>query len=64
MKVKELKAILVRENKTLGDCAKYLGISENTMSAKLKRGVFGSDEITKLISYLHIDNPTYIFFGM
>lgn len=62
MRRNEFKAILAREGKTQGDVAKYLGISENTMSNKLKKGVFGSDEIEKMIKLLHIDNPAFIFF--
>lgn len=63
MKRNEFKAILARENKTQGDVAKHLGISENTMSQKLKRGVFGSDEIQKMVDYLHIKDPVFIFFS-
>ena len=63
MKLNEFRAILAREGKTQGDCAKCLGISENTMSSRLKKGIFGSDEIAKLIKFLHIDNPTFIFFN-
>lgn len=63
MKRNEFKAILARENKTQGDVAKYLGISENTMSQKLKKGVFGSDEIEKMVRYLNIKDPVFIFFS-
>ncbi len=63
MKRNEFKAILARENKTQGDVAKHLGISENTMSQKLKKGVFGSDEIQKMVDYLNIQDPVFIFFS-
>ena len=43
--------------------AKLLDISDNTMSAKLKRGILNSDEIYKLIDYFKITNPVEIFFA-
>lgn len=60
--VNKLKAIFVENGKNQKDVAKMLGISENTMSIKLKKGIFNSDEIFKLIDIFEIKNPTDIFF--
>ena len=60
--VNKLKAIFVENGKSQRDVAKLLDISDNTMSAKLKRGILNSDEIYKLIDYFKINNPVEIFF--
>ncbi|MFR3737131.1 helix-turn-helix domain-containing protein [Anaerococcus obesiensis] len=60
--VNKLKAIFVENGKNQKDVAKMLGISENTMSIKLKKGILNSDEIFKLIDIFEIKNPTDIFF--
>lgn len=61
--VNKLKAIFVENGKNQKDVAKMLGISENTMSIKLKKGILNSDEIFKLIDIFEIKNPTDIFFA-
>lgn len=42
--------------------AKYIGITPKTFYEKMNRGVFGSDEIQKMIYLLDIDDPVKIFF--
>ncbi|PHI13614.1 DUF739 family protein [Fusobacterium polymorphum] len=42
--------------------AKVLGISTKTLQNKLKRGIFNSDEIFKIMEILKLDDPTPIFF--
>ena len=42
--------------------AHKIGMSEATFYRKMKSGVFGSDEIEKMIEILDIENPTAIFF--
>lgn len=61
--VNKLKAVFVENGKTQSNVAEMLGISDNTMTSKLKRGIFNSDEIYKLIDYLDIQNPVEIFFA-
>jgi transcriptional regulator with XRE-family HTH domain len=60
--ITELKAQMVRKKYTQESLANELGISSRTLSNKLKRGVFGSDEIDKMISILEIKEPLKIFF--
>lgn len=60
--VNELKAAMVRKGMTQSDVAKKLNISPRTLSNKLKSGVFGSDDIEKLMVILDINDPIPIFF--
>ena len=60
--VNELKGKIRAKGYTQEKLAKELGISPKTLSNKLSKGVFGSDEIEKMIKILEIDNPIDIFF--
>lgn len=54
---------IFREHKTsIAKAAELAGISEATMYRKLNTGVFGADEIEKLIEAFNIQNPIEIFF--
>ena len=61
--VKLLKAYMTLAGYTQGRLAKELGISENTLSAKLKKRVFGTDEAAKVVKLLNIDDPAAVFFS-
>ena len=61
--VNRLKGIIVQNERTQEDVAKYIGITPKTFYQKMKKGVFGSDEIDKMIDYLKIDDPAAIFFA-
>lgn len=43
--------------------AKELGISPKTFLSKMKRGVFNSDEMIKMVDLLDIEKPAEIFFA-
>lgn len=43
--------------------SKALGITQQTFCNKMKKGVFGSDEIYKMIELLKIQNPIEVFFA-
>ena len=58
-----LKGIIVQNEKTQEDVARYIGITPKTFYLKMKKGVFGSDEIDKMIEYLNIEDPASIFFA-
>ena len=58
-----LKGVIVQNGKTQGDVAECIGITPKTFYAKMIKGVFGSDEIEKLIDFLNIDDPMQIFFA-
>lgn len=59
---KELKACMVRKELTQKDVAEKLNMSEKTFYSRMKKGVFGSDEIESLINLLEIDDPMSVFF--
>jgi len=59
----KLKGIIVENEKTQEQVARYIGITPKTFYNKMARKVFGSDEIEKMIEYLHIEDPVPIFFA-
>lgn len=63
IRVNDLKAEFTRNGYTQEEIAKKLGITPNTLRRRLTTGVFGSDEISKLIDILNIENPMSIFFA-
>ena len=61
--INRLKSVFVLNGKTQEDVAKHLGMSTKTFYLRMKNGIFGSDEIEKMIDYLNIDDPMAIFFA-
>lgn len=59
----ELRGIIAKNGKTQSDIAKLLNITPKTFYVRMKKGVFGSDEIQLMIDVLHIENPMEIFFA-
>lgn len=59
----ELKAAMVRKGLTQKEVAKKLHIAPRTLSSKLRKGIFGSDEIETLMVVLDIRDPMPIFFA-
>lgn len=43
--------------------AKMLGITPKAFYDKMKRGVFRSDEMQKMVDFVEIQNPVEIFFA-
>ena len=58
----KLRGCIVANGKTQEEVAKTIGITPKTFYLKMKKGVFGSDEIQKMIDLLDIDDPMSIFF--
>lgn len=58
----ELRGIIAKNGKTQTDVARMLNITPKTFYMRMKKGIFGSDEIQIMIDELHIDNPMNIFF--
>ncbi|WP_394271602.1 hypothetical protein [Anaerococcus nagyae] len=58
----ELKGIIIASGKTQADVAKHLNMAPKTFSLKLNSGEFGSSDIDKMIDYLDIKDPMWIFF--
>ena len=61
--VAELNAQIARSGKCKKDVALMLNMTPKTFYAKMKKGVFGSDEIQTMIDELNIPNPMDIFFA-
>ena len=59
----ELKGIIAKNNYSQVKVAEMIGITPKTFYEKMKKGIFGSNEIEIMISLLHIENPTDIFFA-
>ena len=58
----KLRGVIAERQKTQKDVAGAIGVTPITFGRKMKKGVFGSDEIEKMIIYLKIDDPISIFF--
>lgn len=61
--VNEFKAAIVRKGLTQAKVADALGISSRTLTTKIRKGVFGSDEIDSLVKILELSDPMSIFFA-
>lgn len=59
----KLTGIIAERGKTKADVAEAIGITPKTFYDKMKKGVFGSDEIQCMIDYLDISEPMDIFFA-
>lgn len=59
----KLRGCIVSHGKTQEEVARAIGITPKTFCIKMKKGVFGSDEIEKMIDLLDIDDPLPIFFA-
>ena len=63
LNVLEFKAAMVRKGYTQKMLAKQLGVTEKTISERIKNKRFGTEEIEKLIPLLDITDPMTIFFA-
>lgn len=59
----KLRACWVAKGLKQRDVAAIIGVSEKTFCDRMKKGVFGSDEIQKMITALDILDPVPIFFA-
>lgn len=58
-----LRGLIVSRGMTQQDVARELGITPKTFYLKMKRGIFGSNEMETMIKLLSIKNPQEIFFA-
>lgn len=63
IKTDKLLGIMAEKKVTQKAMAKRLNIAPKTFYAKMKRGVFGSDEIEIIVDELNIEQPWNIFFA-
>ena len=57
----ELRGIITKRNMSQASVSKAIGMSHKTCYGKMKKGIFGSDEIDKMMSRLKIQNPAESF---
>lgn len=58
----KLRGIIAEQGLSQRQVAKRLGMTEKTFYSKMKKGVFGTDEVDQMIAILKIENPVEIFF--
>lgn len=58
-----LRGAIAAKGMSQQEVAVHLGMAPKTFYSKMKKGVFGSDEMEKMISLLSIENPVAIFFA-
>lgn len=61
--INKLRGIIAERGMTQKQVAMELGMAQKTFYNKMKRGVFGTDEVDKMVDVLSIDNPAEIFFA-
>lgn len=59
----KLRGVIAEKGYSQAEVAGMIGITPKTFYEKMKIGVFGSDEIQKMIDGLSIENPMEIFFA-
>lgn len=58
----KLRGIFAEHNDSVAKAAKVIGVTRDTMYRKMRRGVFGTDEVEILIDHYDIEDPAAIFF--
>lgn len=61
--VNKLRGIIAERGLSQRKVAEELGVTEKTFYSKMRNGVFGTDEASRLIEILSIENPVEIFFA-
>ena len=61
--VDKLRGLMAEKRRNGRDMARVIGKTPKTFYAKMKAGVFDSDEIEAMVKDLEIKNPMEIFFA-
>lgn len=61
LNVAKLRGIIAERGFSQRKVAQEIGITEKTFYSKMKKGVFGTDEVEKMVNLLKIDDPANIF---
>ncbi len=59
-----IRAEITRAGKTMAEVASALNITRPTLLRRLREGKLGLDDANKLIEFLGIKNPSYVFFSI
>ena len=57
----KLRGVIAERGFSQRKVATELGMTEKTFYAKMKKGVFGTDEVEQMVKLLRIENPIEIF---
>ena len=63
IKTNAVKGIIACQGLSQRKVARYLGITGKTFYDKMKKGVFSSKEIEKMLELLHIEDVEGVFFA-
>ena len=63
IRTEKLIGLMAEKNISQKEMAQRLNMAPKTFYLKMKKGVFGSDEIEGMIKELEIDEPMPIFFA-
>lgn len=58
-----LKGVIAATGKTQKQLAEEIGLTQQMFYYRMKKGVFGTDEIEKMVDILNIKEPITIFFA-
>ena len=61
--VKRLRGIIAERGLSQRKVAEEIGMTEKTFYRKMRNGIFGTDEASRLVEVLSIENPAGIFFA-
>ena len=59
-----IRAEIARSRKTTKEVAAHLGITRPTLLKRLRNGTLGIEDADKLIRFLDIKDPAFVFFGI
>lgn len=59
----ELRYLIAKRGISQMEVAKHIGIAPKTFYEKMRKGVFLSNEIEKMIELLNITDPVAVFFA-
>lgn len=63
IRIDKLNGVIAERGYSKAKLAKEIGMAPKTFYDKMKKGVFGSDEMEAMIKILQIENPGSIFFA-
>ena len=61
MNANKLRGIIAEKGMTQERVAVAIGITPKTFYTKMKKGVFGTDEVMRMVDLLNIEDPSSIF---
>ena len=58
-----LKQIIKAAGQTQKTTAAAIGMTQSAFYSRMKRGIFGSDDIMKMADFLKMENPAAVFYA-